>query len=74
MASLSTTAACHTLHTLPCHVAPSIATEAGVEGAMSSKVARASTAMAGTYAPHQWSCSKEKYILTLADFPGLISV
>jgi len=55
-------------------VAPSIATEAGVEGAMSSKVARASTAMAGTYAPHQWSCSKEKYILTLADFPGLISV
>jgi hypothetical protein len=66
--------ACHAVAWLERESCLPIATEAGVEGAMSSKVARASTAMAGTYAPHQWSCSKEKYILTLADFPGLISV
>lgn len=74
MASLSTSATCHTLHTLPRHVAPSIAAEAGVQGAMSSKMAWASTAMAGTYAPHQLSCSKEQYIPTFADFPELVSL
>jgi hypothetical protein len=65
---------CHAVAWLERESCLPIATEAGVEGAMSSKVACASTAMAGTYAPHQWSCSKEKYILTLADFPGLISL
>jgi hypothetical protein len=51
-----------------------IAAEASVQGAMSSKMAWASTAMAGTYAPHQLSCSKEQYIPTFADFPELVSL